>query len=155
MIRKIRVDFGIPIEFEAEIVIPARGKDGAARSGVLCAYGTIKYSAADGATAPDGRLVYLKPTLAQRPASTVPYDVQAYANVCAAFPHESTVDQWFSESQFESYRALGDHVVRTLLGERKVASWDDLVTRVQAHLARHDAEQQPTGLALPLTRPAG
>ena len=28
-----------------------------------------------------------------------------------AFPHESTANQWFSESQFESYRQLGFQVV--------------------------------------------
>ena len=27
------------------------------------------------------------------------------------FPHESSVDQWFSESQFDSYRKLGIHSV--------------------------------------------
>jgi hypothetical protein len=27
------------------------------------------------------------------------------------FPHESTADQWFSESQMESYRALGSHII--------------------------------------------
>jgi len=32
------------------------------------------------------------------------------------FPHESTADQWFKESQFESYRALGYHVADMALG---------------------------------------
>ena len=31
------------------------------------------------------------------------------------FPHQSTADQFFSESQFESYRRLGLHVVREAL----------------------------------------
>ena len=30
------------------------------------------------------------------------------------FPHESTGDQWFSESQFESYRMLGLHTVERI-----------------------------------------
>ncbi len=34
-----------------------------------------------------------------------------YKKEHASFPHESTVDQWFSESQFESYRELGYHVM--------------------------------------------
>jgi len=33
--------------------------------------------------------------------------VLAYARQHASFPHQSTVDQFFDESQFESYRALG------------------------------------------------
>jgi len=28
-----------------------------------------------------------------------------------AFPHESTAEQWFSESQLEAYRVLGSHIV--------------------------------------------
>lgn len=39
-----------------------------------------------------------------------------------AFPHHSTVDQFFSETQFEAYRSLGEHVgdklfLRALVGE--------------------------------------
>lgn len=34
-----------------------------------------------------------------------------YKKTHNAFPHESTIDQWFSESQFESYRKLGYHEV--------------------------------------------
>jgi hypothetical protein len=33
--------------------------------------------------------------------------VRSYASGHTEFPHESTTDQWFSESQLESYRALG------------------------------------------------
>ena len=38
-------------------------------------------------------------------------DVFNYSKGSEAFPHESTGDQFFSESQFESYRMLGCHVV--------------------------------------------
>ncbi len=138
VIRKIRVDFGIPIEFGSEILIPARARDGETGPGVLCALGSIRYSAVDGADTPDGQLLYLKPTLARRPGSSVPYDVQAYSHLSAPFPHESTVDQWFSESQFESYRALGEHAVRALFGEQQLAGWDDLLRRAQDHLARRE-----------------
>ena len=34
-------------------------------------------------------------------------DVCHYANTHTSFPHESTADQWFDETQFESYRQLG------------------------------------------------
>ena len=37
-----------------------------------------------------------------------PADVAGYADLHPSFPHESTGDQWFSESQFESYRRLGE-----------------------------------------------
>jgi predicted acylesterase/phospholipase RssA len=42
------------------------------------------------------------------------------------FPHETTVDQFFKEEQFEVYRALGFHAVRRLLtGEDDFARPDD------------------------------
>jgi len=31
----------------------------------------------------------------------------SYANESETFPHETTADQWFSETQTESYRQLG------------------------------------------------
>ena len=40
-----------------------------------------------------------------------PADIRAYAAAHPEFPHESTADQWFSESQMESYRALGSHII--------------------------------------------
>ena len=37
----------------------------------------------------------------------LPADVLAYGRSDDTFPHDSTAEQWFTESQFESYRALG------------------------------------------------
>ena len=41
----------------------------------------------------------------------IPAEVRAYGATSPAFPHESTANQWFSESQFESYRKLGYYQV--------------------------------------------
>ena len=41
--------------------------------------------------------------------------MRSYAVAHPDFPHESTVDQFFSESQFESYRALGFELTDTVL----------------------------------------
>jgi hypothetical protein len=45
-----------------------------------------------------------------------PTDVRRYAAEHAAFPHEPTSDQFFDESQFESYRALGCHIAHDVFG---------------------------------------
>jgi hypothetical protein len=42
-----------------------------------------------------------------------PADVLGYRKTHGAFPHDTTANQWFTESQFESYRRLGLHVVRS------------------------------------------
>jgi hypothetical protein len=103
-IQKCRSDFGVQIELDLTPL--ARAADGR-----LCrahsAVGRIVYPQ----RAPDdeeeiGTLVYLKASL----SGDEPVDVQSYARENAAFPHQSTTDQWFDEAQFESYRALGEHV---------------------------------------------
>ena len=49
-----------------------------------------------------GRILYIKPSF----FGDLPVDVVSYAAGSETFPHESTADQFFSESQFESYRRL-------------------------------------------------
>ena len=59
----------------------------------------------------DGWLLYIKPSLHEEE----PLDLLSYASECEDFPHESTADQFFSESQFESYRGPGYHIMRDTL----------------------------------------
>jgi len=46
-----------------------------------------------------------------------PVDVMNYARSNPEFPHQSTADQFFSESQFESYRVLGRFTLTQMLKE--------------------------------------
>jgi patatin-like phospholipase len=102
-IRKCRIDMGIDINLDlTELTPPEVGKP----STKHCAIGTIHYENAD-IEAPAGTIIYIKASL----TGDEPADVQNYKKTRGAFPHESTVDQWFSESQFESYRQLGYHEV--------------------------------------------
>jgi hypothetical protein len=45
-----------------------------------------------------------------------PYDVKQYRYLNPAFPQQSTADQIFDESEFESYRQLGLHAGEELMG---------------------------------------
>jgi hypothetical protein len=107
-IRKIRIDLGIPIEFESGLGIDAAHAGRGNRHGAV---GRIRYSAVDGAVA-DGIIIYLKATL----SGDEPVDVMNYAAAHPDFPHETTANQWFGESQFESYRMLGVHTVAAVAG---------------------------------------
>jgi hypothetical protein len=111
-IRKIRIDFGIPIEFDGEIPIYQRDVEPRPTDATYWAIGRIRYSCVDGGRDDhgdtlDGILIYIKPTFYGRE----PYDVVNYGNGTPTFPHESTGNQFFGEAQFESYRALGSFVV--------------------------------------------
>ena len=106
-VRKIRIDLGIPIEFSSMPIAPFQGTDSA--NVRYCCIGKIRYSAVDGPGAPDGTLVCFKPVLTGRE----PRDVLHYHSQSPQFPQEPTSDQFFGETQFESYRQLGEFAVVT------------------------------------------
>ncbi|HYK00737.1 MAG TPA: patatin-like phospholipase family protein [Thermoanaerobaculia bacterium] len=110
-IRKIRTDLGVPIDIEHMFMFP-RTAGGQEKEGRYVATATIRYTAVDGATAKNGTLIYIKPGVYKD--RYFPRDVYNYAQACTDFPHEGTGDQFFSESQFESYRALGRHAVNEI-----------------------------------------
>ena len=109
-VRKIRIDFGIPIEFGTMTIYPRSSIDTLKNPGHNCAVGRIRYSVVDGTDAPDGIIIYIKPAC----YGDEPRDIYEYFKTNPAFPHESTSDQFFSESQFESYRMLGAHTMEKL-----------------------------------------
>jgi hypothetical protein len=119
-IRKIRVDFGIPLVFSDfqlygrtnPAVAAARGQAPVLKPPALkyCALAEVQYKMIDGETAENGWLVYIKPAF----YGTEPRDIFNYATANATFPHETTLNQWFSESQFESYRMLGRNAVEQI-----------------------------------------
>ncbi len=127
-IRKIRIDFGISIEFPLGIQI--RGRDEGV-PGLSWATGVINYREADGAEVSNGEILYIKPTYYGRKRPP-PYDVVSYAESSRLFPQEPTTDQWFDESQFESYRALGRFVVSEMLGGGPRRSVAEAVQRVSS-----------------------
>jgi hypothetical protein len=131
-IRKIRADLGIPIDFPNGISIYPRSADPATLArGLYWAVGRIRYSLVDPPSggdeaareARDGWLLYLKAAY----YGTEPADIYEYARANDQFPHESTVDQFFTESQFESYRMLGLHAVTRLGAGFTGRSLHDLV----------------------------
>jgi hypothetical protein len=105
-IRKIRMDLGVPIDIDKMCLYPRDHQEKDDEAGKYCALGTIRYSAVDRG-ARDGHLLYIKPAVYM----SEPKDVFNYAESNPAFPHETTGDQWFSESQFESYRMLGSYII--------------------------------------------
>jgi hypothetical protein len=99
-IRKCRTDFGVEIEIDPE---PIR-KDEKGFSERQFVTGIIRYPEldADGEQV-TGTIVYLKSSL----TGLEPPDLLNYQKRNPEFPHQTTGDQFFDESQFESYRTLG------------------------------------------------
>ena len=109
MIRLCRIDFGVRIELDTT---PLEETGPGKLSHWHCAIGTIHYDDVDGGELP-GILVYVRASL----TGDEPPDVQEYAAKNRAFPSQSTLDQFFDETQFESYRALGYHVASQVFND--------------------------------------
>jgi hypothetical protein len=98
-ILKCETDLGVEISINVDRLRPKEPKG---PCGAHFAVGTIRYPGID----QPGTLIYIKNSM----AGGEPVDIQHYKSKHPEFPHESTVDQWFDEAQFESYRRLGRYV---------------------------------------------
>jgi hypothetical protein len=117
-IRRCRIDFGAEIELDVSSLVPA--SDGTVSP--HCVVGTVKYSEEhvrvvlgwEKFSEEDlrGYVVLFKPSL----PSDVSADIWQYKQENAAFPHQTTADQWYDEAQFESYRRLGLHCAKKAFG---------------------------------------
>ena len=129
-VRKIAIDLGVYVSFGKLHELQSRPAAKTVLKGGYYAIGEIDYKTAPehspdpgaGATAKaamdaareeveNGYILYVKPGY----HGTESPGIVAYAAASAAFPHESTADQFFSESQFESYRTLGFEIMDGIL----------------------------------------
>src|SRR5581483_10974325 len=123
-LRKCRTDFGVRIRISLDEMKP---KPGERCSHSHCAVGTIEYPAHGGAPASEGTLLYIKSSL----TGDEPADLFQYSLRTPSFPQDSTADQWFDETRFESYRALGVHVGRRAFEAlQEAAGKDDAARRM-------------------------
>ena len=146
MIRKCRSDLGVEITLEdAALLKPKKKTKFATLHAVV---GTIQYpkqprKPGELESKPEddqGLILYVKPTITK----DLPRDVLAYSDTHPPFPYQTTADQWFDESQFESYRRLGQFTMDGLTGlgtEDQVATIEDLFNL--AHTIMKDAKNAP------------
>ncbi len=143
--RTVQIDFGAEIEFlsPAEVEKLVTKSKGVARralpKSVLNAIGTLddirssrgsgsrKHAAVarvryDGSSA-QSVLLYVKATM----TGDEPLDVLEYHKQHHRFPHQSVLDQFLDEAQWESYRALGEHCANPLFSEAGVLWLADLL----------------------------
>jgi hypothetical protein len=107
-LRQAYVDLNVDVDIDLSMIRPDP-KTGLSKS--HCAVGRIRYP-----DDPKRRcwLIYLKNSR----TGDEPEPVRNYATDHPAFPHETTLDQFFTDDQFESYRALGRHIA-----EQTFAPW--------------------------------
>ena len=115
-IRKIRIDLGVRIERAGPLRIGPRELQAEGR---YCALFDVIYD-----DERSGSLLYVKSAVYPK-ADNMPIDVLQYAGRSETFPHESTARQFFTESQFESYRALGEFEVDAIVEGVEMANRPD------------------------------
>jgi hypothetical protein len=102
LIRYARIDLGIEIGIDLDALRP--GSNG------LCAEhwtaGRIDYGGGE-----EGHLIYVKASM----TGDEPETVREYRSRFPAFPQQSSANQFFTEDQFEAYRALGEHIAGGLV----------------------------------------
>jgi hypothetical protein len=108
LIRHAQLDFGIRIEPRLDSLRPNPVTNHSQTHATLC---RIHYPAAcDGRPADTGLLLYMKLSITGNESELI----RRYRTICPDFPHQSTLDQFFGEEQFEAYRQLGVHVAEGL-----------------------------------------
>jgi hypothetical protein len=121
-LRQAYIDMGIDIDIDLTMIRPDK-LTGLSRS--HCAVGRIHYP-----DRPDqaSYLVYLKNSL----SGDEPEPILNYKTQSLEFPHESTIDQFFDDNQFEAYRALGVHIAEDALGPWVTCDLFDMVRQYQS-----------------------
>jgi hypothetical protein len=109
LVRLARIDLGIRVLLDTS-PLTLQGPELYSKTHVII--GEIRYDDVHPSATP-GILVYIRASM----TGDEPPDVQQYANNHKEYPRQSTADQFFDEEQFESYRALGNHVACEVFGE--------------------------------------
>ena len=106
--RHAQLDFGVRIEPRLDVMRPDAKSTHSQAHATLC---RIHYPpAADGRPPAIGLFLYLKLSVTGNESELI----RRYRTICPDFPHQSTLDQFFGEEQFEAYRELGVHVAEGL-----------------------------------------
>jgi hypothetical protein len=108
-IRRCRIDFGTEIDLDIKEFAWRQRRERIGKTHVV--WGTIRYQREHfemlGLDADEaqrrGVIAWIKPTVTETNSA----DIRQYHRENPDFPQQSTTDQWYDESQFESYRKLG------------------------------------------------
>ena len=120
---KAFVDFGIKVDLEETIDVGNKStpmKGGLAQVTYPARKGGPESTLAAEDKSKTGFMLYLKPWM----PDGVPVELRAFKARRDGFPHDVTANQFFAESDFESYRRLGEHLASQVLrtADERIAS---------------------------------
>jgi hypothetical protein len=136
LVRHAQIDFGIRIEpdlTDLRMDLTSKYSQSHAMMWRVC------YPAAGGRPRGRGLLLYLKLSVTGDELEII----RRYRILHPDFPHQTTLDQFFDEEQFEAYRQLGVHVAEglfspTLLGGRRPVTMAEWFGELAKNLLLHE-----------------
>ena len=110
LVRHAQIDLGIRIDSTLEDLRPNPASKYSKTHYMFC---RVHYPATDNQPAAVGLMLYIKLSATGNEAELI----KRYRLLHPEFPHQSTLDQFFDEEQFEAYRQLGVHVLEGLFSK--------------------------------------
>jgi hypothetical protein len=111
LVRHARIDFGIHIDAKLDQIRPDTKTGLSQTHAILC---RVSYPPPPGQTKrPVGLLLYFKLSVTGNESELI----KRYRINHPEFPHQTTLDQFFDQEQFEAYRELGVHVAEGMLSK--------------------------------------
>lgn len=136
LVRHARIDFGIRIEPDLDQIRPDPASGLSKCHYHFC---RIHYPAIDNLAAGTGLLLYMKLSVTGNESELI----KRYRINHPEFPHQTTLDQFFDQEQFEAYRQLGVHALDGLFSET-------LMEKAEHHTVPAWFRQLARNLLLPL-----
>lgn len=147
VVRHAQIDLGVRIDPRLDDLRLSASTQCCKTHYALC---RVHYPATDTSPAGIGLLLYVKLSLTGNETELI----QRYRLVHQEFPHQSTLDQFFDEEQFEAYRQLGVHVMDglfspALVGTEPMSGTRDWFRRLAANLLEPLSEEQAYAIGRP------
>jgi hypothetical protein len=140
LVRHAQIDLGVRIESTLDDLRPDLTSKWSRTHAVMC---RIHYPQSVSRAASIGLLLYIKLST----TGNEPELIRRYRTVHPDFPHQTTLDQFFDEEQFEAYRQLGVHALQGLFSPALMEgnAGPDTIHEWFKHLAANllESRQQP------------
>ena len=107
LVRHAQIDFGVRIDPKLSELRPDLASKYSQSHAMFC---RIHYPPVGGEPAATGFILYIKLSVTGNESELI----RRYRTLNSDFPHQTTLDQFFDEEQFEAYRQLGTHVAENL-----------------------------------------
>ncbi|MCM8535071.1 MAG: patatin-like phospholipase family protein [Lentisphaeraceae bacterium] len=122
VMRYARIDMGINVKIDTSVIFPSENGN---------SQQSYQVAEIDYGNGEKGKLLYIKLSVTGKEQE----DIGQYRKTNFPFPHQPTSDQFFDETQFEVYRALGYHIGNEMMEDAEVKLfWNEMTATKSANI---------------------